>query len=185
MTSSSSVAGLHFHRRRPPNTMKSTLMLACCAALAGSAAAQGAYIYALDKSVISGSTATIDSSTASSILARRRGLTAGRTLGTSDETTLETLKNYGGWQQPLTADNDDEAPGKLFIRISGFDGEVMDLQAAMPDLWVENPTTDLKADFRAQPERDDGICEYPVVASNSNKDIEIIFSYPSEGVRYI
>jgi hypothetical protein len=162
--------------------MKSTL-LASCAALIGSAAAGGAFVYTIDKSVISGSTATINSDTASSILARRRGLTAGRTLGTSDENTLETLKNYGGWQQPLTIDNDEEGPGKLFIRISGFDGEIMDLSEAMPDLWVDIPTTDLKNDFKAKPDRDDGICEYPVAVGNKNKDIEVIFSYPSEGVR--
>ena len=165
--------------------MKSVSLLATCAALVRSAAAQGAYIYTLDKSVISSSTASIDSDTASSILARRRGLTAGRTLGTSDETILGTLKNYGGWQQPLFGEMGEEAPGKLFIRISGFNGGVMDLSAAMPDLWVEEPTTDLKTDFRAKPERDDGICEYPVPTGSSNKDIEVIFSYPAEGVRWL
>lgn len=163
--------------------MKSISLLATCAALAGSAAAQTAFIYTLDKTVISSSTAFIDSDTASSILARRRGLTAERTLGTSDETTLETLKNYGGWQQPLFGEMGEEAPGKLFIRISGFDGSVMDLSAAMPDLAVEGPTTDLKSDFRAKPERDDGICEYAVPTGSSNKDIEVIFSYPAEEVR--
>ncbi|ETN44410.1 uncharacterized protein HMPREF1541_10590 [Cyphellophora europaea CBS 101466] len=161
--------------------MKLTTLLACGAALAGSAAAQGGYIYTIDKSVISSSTASIDAETASAILARRRGLTGGRTLGTSDDSILEALKNYGGWQQPLFGATDEEAPGKLFIRIPGFDGQIMDLTAAMPDLWVEGPTTDLKSDFKAQPQREDGICEYAVPISNSNKDIEVVFSYPAEG----
>jgi hypothetical protein len=61
--------------------------------------------------------------------------------------------------------------------------EVMDLASAMPDLWIEEPTSDLKTDFAADPERSDGICEYTVPTGNKNKDIEVVFSYPVEGVR--
>lgn len=165
--------------------MKLTSLLASSAVIVSLAAAQqqGGFIYTIDQSVISSSTATINSETASSILARRRGLTAGRALGTSDETVLDTLKNYGGWQQPLISQQDEEAPGKLFIRISGFDGGVMDLSTAMPDLWVEEPTLDLKTDFAAQPARADGVCEYTVLIASASKDVEVVFSYPSEGVR--
>jgi hypothetical protein len=102
--------------------MKSTTLLASCAALVGSAAAQGGYIYTIDQSVISSSTASINADTASSIIARRRGLTGNRALGTEDETIVNTLKNYGGYQMPLFGQVDEDAPGKLFIRISGFDG---------------------------------------------------------------
>lgn len=102
--------------------MKSTSLLASCVALAGSATAQGGFIYTIDQSVVSSSTATINAETASSIIARRRGLTEGRALGTPDEAIVNTLKNYGGWQQPLFGQVDEDAPGKLFIRISGFDG---------------------------------------------------------------
>jgi hypothetical protein len=104
--------------------MKSTTLLASCVALAGSAAAQGGYIYTVDQSVVSSSTATINADTASSIIARRRGLTGGRALGTEDETIVNTLKNYGGYQMPLFGQVDEDAPGKLFIRISGFDGRM-------------------------------------------------------------
>lgn len=52
----------------------------------------------------------------------------------------------------------------------------------MPDLWIEEPTSDLKSDFKADPRRDDGICEYAVPTSSKNKDIEVVFSYPAEGV---
>ena len=162
--------------------MKLTSLLASCSALVGSAAAQGGYIYTIDQSVISSSTATINSETASSILARRRGLTEDRSIGTTDELILDTLKNYGGWQQPMFGQQQEEAPGKLFIRISGYDGAVTDLMNAMPDLWIEEPTTDLKTDFRANTNRKDGICEYVVPTGNSNKDIEVVFSYPAEEV---
>jgi hypothetical protein len=59
----------------------------------------------------------------------------------------------------------------------------MDLASAMPDLWIEEPTSDLKTEFAADPKRSDGICEYSVPTGNKNKDIEVIFSYPVEGVR--
>ena len=59
----------------------------------------------------------------------------------------------------------------------------MDLSNAMPDLWVEAPTTDLKSDFKANPKRQDGICEYSLPTGVQNKDIEVVFSYPAESVR--
>ena len=126
---------------------------------------------------------TTTSDTASSIIARRRGLTAQRYLRTTDEPTLQEINHYGGWQTPLFGDGAGEAPGKLFIRVSGFDGEISQLGSAMPDLWIEEPTKDLKTDFKANPERADGVCEYSVPPSMNapgTKDIEVVFSYHME-----
>ena len=51
----------------------------------------------------------------------------------------------------------------------------------MPDLWIDQPTKDLKTDFKAEPNRKQGICEYIVPPSRNtpnSKDVEVIFTYP-------
>jgi len=166
--------------------MKSVALLASCAALAQNVAAQGAYLYTIDRSVISPSTAMVDSELASAIIARRRSLTDERYLGITDDMLLQDLNSYGGSQAPLFADGKTtEAPGKLFIRITNVDLSINDLDASMPDLWIQEPTKDLLTDFKAVPRRQkkDGICEYIVPPSLNTPGaygVEVIFSYPLE-----
>ena len=168
--------------------MKSLALLASCAALAQNVAAQGAYLYTIDRSVISPSTAMVDSELASAIIARRRSLTDERYLGITDDMLLQDLNSYGGSQAPLFADGKTtEAPGKLFIRITNVDLSITDLDASMPDLWIQEPTKDLLTDFKAVPRRQkkDGICEYIVPPSLNTPGaygVEVIFSYPLEDV---
>ncbi len=185
--------------------MRPATLIAACAAVARAAAPPSSgYLYTIDQSVTSSSTQFIDSDLASSILARRRGLTDSRYLNIADASILDDLHAYGGWQQPLFGQGGAEAPGKLFIRISGFDGgqsshpihwflligvaDWEQLGDALPDLLIENPTKDLKADFKAATSRREGLCEYAVPASiNSpnSKGVEVIFTYAQEDVRCI
>ena len=131
----------------------------------------------------------IDSEMASAIIARRRALTADRYLGITNEMLLQDINVYGGYQAPLFGEGGTaEAPGKLFIRISGVEMNVNDFNAAMPDLWIQEPTKDLLTDFKAVSGRKDrdGFCEYSVPPSRNSPDskgVEVVFSYPLEGVR--
>ena len=103
--------------------MRPLILLWSCAAFAVSAAAaKDGYLWTIDQSIVSSATAQINSDLASSIVARRRGQTDSRSLRTADDLTLQEINTYGGWQQPLFGERAGEAPGKLFIRISGFDG---------------------------------------------------------------
>lgn len=160
-----------------------------CAGLLQYVAAQGAYLYTIDRKVMSSSTAMLDSEMASAIIARRRGLTEDRYLGITNEMLLQDIDSYGGHQAPLFADGKkNEAPGKLFIRINEVDLKVIDIDAAMPDLWIQEPTKDLLTDFKAVPDRQkkDGICEYAVPPSLNTPNahgVEVVFSYPLEDVR--
>ena len=99
-----------------------TFLIACAAVVRAAAAPSNCYLYTIDQSVTSSATQFIDSTLASSIVARRRGLTDSRYLNIDDAYALNDLNAYGGWQQPLFGQSVGEAPGKLFIRISGFDG---------------------------------------------------------------
>ena len=161
-----------------------------CAGLLQYAAAQGAYLYTVDRKVMSSSTAMIDSEMASAIIARRRALTEERYLEITNEMLLQDIDAYGGHQAPLFADGKKtEAPGKLFIRITGVDLKINDLDAAMPDLWVQEPTKDLLTDFKAAPSRQqkDNVCEYivpPSLNTPNAQGVEVVFSYPLEDVRY-
>ena len=101
--------------------MRSRTLIAACAAVVTASTPNG-YLYTIDQSVSSSSTQFIDPELASSILARRRGLTDSRYLNIADDSLLDELNEYGGYQQPLFGEGAGEAPGKLFIRISGFDG---------------------------------------------------------------
>ena len=168
--------------------MKSPLALLPCAALLQHVSAQGAYLFTIDRSIASSSTAMIDSELASAIIARRRALTTDRYLGISNEMVLEDISTYGGYQAPLFGESQIEAPGKLFIRISGVDMSISDFDLAMPDLWVQEPTKDLLTDFKAVSGRreKDGICEYAVPPSRNapdSKGVEVVFSYPLENVQ--
>lgn len=91
------------------------------AVASASAPPNSAYIYTIDQAIHASSTQFIDADLASSILARRRGLTESRYLNTADESILDDLNTFGGWQQPMFGEGAGEAPGKLFIRITGFD----------------------------------------------------------------
>lgn len=168
-------------------SMKSLTSLLSYAALLQHAAAQGAYLFTVDRSVVSSSTAMLDSDLASAIIARRRALTADRYLGVMNENSLDDLNIYGGYQAPLFGESlPEEAPGKLFIRISDVDMSVGEFDQ-LPDIWIENPTKDLLTDFKAIPDRQtkDGICEYlvpPSLNAPNSKGVELIFSYPLEGV---
>jgi hypothetical protein len=165
--------------------MRSTALLLACAAIANAVSPESGFLWTIDQSVSSSSSSSIDADSASSILARRRGLTSARYLSTTDELKLQEIEHYGGWQQPLFGEGKADGPGKLFIRISGYDSGIKGLGDAMPDLWIEEPTKDLKTDFKAQKRIEDGICEYTVPPSKNNpsvKGIEVIFSYPVEGV---
>lgn len=168
--------------------MKTLTTLLPCAALLQHAAAQGAYLFTIDRTMTSPSTSMIDSEIASAIIARRRALTADRYLGTTDEILLEDLNTYGGYQAPLFRDGHaGEAPGKLFIRISGVDIQMNDFDHVMPDLWIQEPTKDLLTDFKAVSDRKekDGLCEYAVPASLNapdSKGVEVVFTYPMENV---
>ena len=103
--------------------MRPLILLWSCAAIAVSAAAaKDGYMWTIDQSIVSSATAQITSDLASSIVARRRGQTDSRSLRTADDLTLQDINAYGGWQQPLFGERAGNAPGKLFIRISGFDG---------------------------------------------------------------
>ena len=103
--------------------MRTAALLTACAAVAvASTPSKHAYIYTVDQSTSSSSTQFIDTALASSIIARRRGLTDSRFLNINDASMLDDLNAFGGWQQPLFGESTGEAPGKLFIRISGFDG---------------------------------------------------------------
>ncbi|KEF54327.1 uncharacterized protein A1O9_09493 [Exophiala aquamarina CBS 119918] len=166
--------------------MKSLTSLLSCAALMQYAAAQGAYLFTIDRSVASSSTAMLDSDLASAIIARRRALTADRHLGAMSENALDDLNIYGGYQAPLFGESQtEEAPGKLFIRISEVDMLIGDFDQ-LPDIWVEKPTKDLLTDFKAIPDRQtkDGVCEYlvpPSLNAPNSKGVELIFSYPLDG----
>ena len=105
--------------------MRSAVVVAACAAVAKASTStppNSAFLYTIDQSAYSSGTQFIDARLANSILARRRGLTDSRYLNIADASMLDDLSLYGGWQQPLFGEGAGEAPGKLFIRISGFDG---------------------------------------------------------------
>ncbi|EXJ57004.1 hypothetical protein A1O7_07348 [Cladophialophora yegresii CBS 114405] len=163
-----------------------------CAVLAQHVAAQGGYLFTIDRSITTPATAMIDSEMASAIIARRRALTADRYLGITDSMLLEDINTYGGYQAPLFGEESSpaDAPGKLFIRISGVDMKIQDFDLAMPDLWIDAPTKDLLTDFKAvtnnkRKEKDD-LCEYAVPASRNapdSKGVEVVFTYPSENGR--
>lgn len=131
----------------------------------------------------------IDSDLASAIIARRRSLTADRHLGLSSQSPIEDLNNYGGYQTPLFGEQPSgEAPGKLFIRVHGVDMSVSEFDSYMPDLWIEDAAADLLTDFKAVDNRlqKDGLCEYsvpPSLNAPGSKNVEVIFSYPLDGVR--
>ncbi|KIY03581.1 uncharacterized protein Z520_00272 [Fonsecaea multimorphosa CBS 102226] len=171
--------------------MKPLSVLLPCAALAQYVAAQGAYLFTIDRSITTPSTGMIDSEMASAIIARRRALTADRYLGITDSMLLEDLNTYGGYQAPLFGESHPkDAPGKLFIRISGVDMQVNDFNMAMPDLWISDPTKDLLSDFKAVTDgsrkEKDGLCEYEVPASRNapnSKGVEVVFTYPAENGR--
>ncbi|KAK5050391.1 hypothetical protein LTR84_003672 [Exophiala bonariae] len=166
--------------------MKSPISFLPCAALLQHVAAQGAYLFTIDRSVVSSSTAMLESELANAIVARRRALTADRSIGSMNENSLDDLNIYGGYQTPLFGETTtDEAPGKLFIRLTDVDMSVGDFEQ-LPDIWVQNPTRDLLTDFKAIPDRQtkDGICEYlvpPSLNAPNTKGVELIFSYPLEG----
>lgn len=169
-------------------SMKSPVSLLPCAVLLQHVAAQGAYLFTIDRSVVSSSTAMLESELASAIVARRRALTADRSIGSMDTNSLDDLNTYGGYQTPLFGETTtEEGPGKLFIRLTDVDMSVGDFEQ-LPDIWVQNPTRDLLTDFKAIPDRQtkDGICEYlvpPSLNAPNTKGVELIFSYPLEGVR--
>ncbi|KIW23527.1 uncharacterized protein PV07_11719 [Cladophialophora immunda] len=171
--------------------MKSLSVLLPCAALAQYAAAQGAYLFTIDRSITVPSTGMIDSEMASAIIARRRALTADRYLGITESMLLEDLNTYGGYQAPLFGESHPkDAPGKLFIRISGVDMQIKDFDMAMPDLWISDPTKDLLSDFKAVPDgsrkEKDGLCEYDVPPSRNapnSMGVEVVFTYPAENGR--
>lgn len=167
--------------------MKTTAALLSCAAILHHVAAQGAYLFTIDRSVMSSSTAMVDSELASAIIARRRSLTDDRYLGIADNLLLQDINSYGGFQQPLFGSQETDLPGKLFIRISGVDMQVNEFNAAMPDLWIQEPAKDLQTDFRFIPKRfkKEGICEYlvpPSLNTPNGHGVEVIFSYPLEKV---
>lgn len=169
--------------------MKALAALLPCAVLLQQVAAQGAYLFTVDRKVSSASTSTINSEVASAIIARRRGLTADRNLGITDESLLADINTYGGYQAPLfKEERPQDAPGKLFIRISGVDTSIDDFDAALPDLWIQEPTKDLLTDFKFIPSRrkKDFTCEYlvpPSLNSPNSRGVEVIFSYPLGSVR--
>ncbi|RMZ88132.1 hypothetical protein DV736_g4640, partial [Chaetothyriales sp. CBS 134916] len=144
------------------------------------------FLWTIDQTVTSGSSSSsIDTESASEIIARRRGLTSSRHLGSVDAAKLQELEYYGGWQQSLLAEADDAAgPGKLFIRIVGYDGGFDGLASApLPDLWIERPTTALKTDFSARERSADALCEYAVPPSKNHansRGVEVVFTYPAE-----
>jgi hypothetical protein len=99
---------------------------------------------------------------------------------------LDDISTYGGWQKPLFGEGAGEAPGKLFIRITDFNGDFTELGDQLPNLLIENPTKDLKDDFKAATSRREGLCEYvvsPSVNSPKSKGVEVIFTYPQDDVR--
>ncbi|OAP63240.1 hypothetical protein AYL99_02467 [Fonsecaea erecta] len=171
--------------------MKPLSVLLPCAALAQYVAAQGAYLFTIDRSITTPSTGMIDSEMASAIIARRRALTADRYLGITDSMLLEDLNTYGGYQAPLFGESHSkDAPGKLFIRISGADMQINDFDMAMPDLWISDPTKDLLSDFKAVADGSrkdkDGLCEYAVPPSRNapnSQGVEVVFTYPVENGR--
>ncbi|KIV77164.1 hypothetical protein PV11_08987 [Exophiala sideris] len=166
--------------------MKFLTVALSCAGLLQHVAAQGAYLYTVDRKVMSSSTAMIDYEMASAIIARRRALTEDRYLGITNEMLLQDIDAYGGHQAALFTDGKKtEAPGKLFIRITGVDLKINDLDAAMPDLWIQEPTKDLLTDFKAVHNRQttDGLCEYvvpPSLNTPNAQGVEVVFSYPLE-----
>ncbi|KAH0848397.1 hypothetical protein AYO21_05091 [Fonsecaea monophora] len=171
--------------------MKPLSVFLPCAALAQYVAAQGAYLFTIDRSITSPSTGMIDSEMASAVIARRRALTADRYLGITDSMLLEDLNTYGGYQAPLFGESHPkDAPGKLFIRITGVDMQISDFDMAMPDLWISDPTKDLLSDFKAVSDgsrkEKDGLCEYAVPPSRNapqSKGVEVVFTYPAENGR--
>ncbi len=149
------------------------------------------YLFTIDRSITTPSTAMIDSEMASAIVARRRALTADRHLGITDSMLLQDINNYGGYQEPLFGgESSTTAPGKLFIRISNVDMTIKDFDIAMPDLWIDAPTKDLLTDFKAvtstSRKEEDNLCEYEVAPSRNapdSKDVEVVFTYPAEDGR--
>jgi malate synthase len=166
--------------------MKTTALIAAYSAVVASASQKDGYMYTIDQNVHSAATQYIDGDLANSIVARRRGLTDSRYLSIADASTIDDLNTFGGWQQPLFGEGKSRAPGKLFIRISGFDGTFVDLGEQLPDLLIENPMTNLRDDFKAATSRREGLCEYsvpPSVNSPQSSGVEVIFTYPQEDVR--
>ncbi|EHY59770.1 hypothetical protein HRR83_008309 [Exophiala dermatitidis] len=169
--------------------MKTLAALLPCVALLQHVAAQGAYLFTVDPEAgsQSPSTSMIDSKLASAILARRRGLTADRKLEITEESLLQDINAYGGYQAPLFPEGQQptETPGKLFIRISGVDMQIDDFDTVMPDLWIQEPGRDLLTDFKVIPKRHkkDSTCEYivpPSLNAVNGRGVEVIFSYPME-----
>ena len=165
--------------------MRSIVNVLACAAVVGAIGPDSGYLWTIDQSVVSSSTSNVNADTASAILARRRGLTSSRYLGKFDELGLQEIEHYGGWQQPLFGEGPADAPGKLFIRVSGYDAGLKGLGDSYPDLWIDEPAKDLKTDFKAQSRAQEGICEYAVPPSKNHpnpKGLEVVFTYPAEKV---
>jgi hypothetical protein len=165
--------------------MKTTALVAVYAAIVGASTQKDGYMYTIDQNVHSAATQYIDADLANSIIARRRGLTDSRYLSIADASIIDDLNTFGGWQQPLFDGGKTSAPGKLFIRISGFDGSFTDLGDQLPDLLIEQPTTNLRDDFKAATSRRERLCEYsvpPSVNSPQSNDVEVVFTYPQEDV---
>jgi hypothetical protein len=103
--------------------MRSVALIAAFAAIArASSPPNSGFIYTFDQTPSAPATEFIDSALASAIIARRRELTDSRYLNVNNAAMLDDINTYGGWQRPLFGDGAGEAPGKLFIRITDFNG---------------------------------------------------------------
>lgn len=105
--------------------MKTASIISYGAALLSCAAAHDAYIWTIDNGAVkyaSTQASSISSDTASSIIARRRGLSSERYLSNVDEGVLQDINQFGGYQVPLFGAGKEETPDRVLIRISGFNG---------------------------------------------------------------
>lgn len=99
-------------------------------ALAGCVLAEDAYLWTIDHGAAKYANmqaSSISPETASSIIARRRGLLHDRELASADAGVLREVKQYGGYQTPLYATTTDPSPSKLLIRITGYTGSMLTL----------------------------------------------------------
>lgn len=106
--------------------MRFSNTLLCGATLAGAVRAAGdAFMWTVDAGVLkpgSNQVEATSSSDAERILARRKGIDDSHYMPVTDQSLLNDLNEFGGYQAPLFGSGSQEHPAKLFIRISGYGG---------------------------------------------------------------
>lgn len=99
--------------------------LCSLATLASCTLADDGYLWTIDHGAAkyaNSQASSISSETASSIVARRRGITDEKYIPSADESVVGDVAQYGGYQMPITGSTSGSTPAKVFIRITGYTG---------------------------------------------------------------